>query len=346
MKSAIGQRHYGAYANGLQPKRKPASFNTEYNRMLRASLGRSGHVAPVMRKSVPPYLAKVLAEASRSQNEWGGGVDFELLQNEPERMLMVRGRDDQVQRDADMELPFHTHPPPWDGMTGFTVNIFPSPTDVTNTKFGKPELIAARDNDGRTRYVLVRSTRPIQQKHYKKQLQDTFDAIIAMYKYPFETREDRARFGREYRKACNELGYDFMHVKLDQHVLEVLRDDKPEYAVQFRRKATSERKIVASFNQAGFDPGVHAAFRDGRLHLIWTGPPGMVDPEKLAAWMARNNLSVRGHDINKYPYNKHHTQHYELHYDPGERTANEPGGKSHRESRRPRWPARRGRGVK
>lgn len=331
MESRIGKAHFKqAHIE------KKTTFNREYNKLLRlAGIGTGGQNSQVMRKSVPSYIAKLLAGASSSKNEWGGGMDFELLEQQPERVLMNRGRTDQVLRDdPDFELNFHTHPP-HKGERGFTLDVFPSGADCAITRFGKPELIAVQDNDGRMRFILVRALKHVKQYHFKKQIDDILHTLLSKYQYPFPTREERKKFGVEYRKALNDLGYDFTYIKLDQHVIEMDRDDKTERVVRLPRKSRIERKLLASFKQSGFDPSINTWFNYGYMYVSWEGPRDL-DASKLQQWCNEHGMRIIKHEQGQIPGNKFPSHELTIAYERGIPTANEPGGPSWETSGKPK----------
>lgn len=100
---------------------EPKTFDTKFNKM------RDDHPGELMAKSIPPDLKKALGDMATSPREYGVAIDFEALDNMPERIVVNRGDDRSIFYDADFELNAHTHPP-----SGFQHSQSKGPNGINN----------------------------------------------------------------------------------------------------------------------------------------------------------------------------------------------------------------------
>jgi len=270
----------------VEGKKEPKSFDAKYDQKVHDDKG-------MMRKKLPEHVRDAVGDLARSRNEYAIGVDFEALDDLPERILINRGSESMVQRDADFELHLHTHPPTGLGHSkaegawwtdedkkeikpGFGITGTPSGGDLAATNFYHPNIIAYIDESGQRRYVLVRSlhkTRLPTSSEWKIE-RAHFDGIVRALLglkadeawSGFKTRAQRNEFMQKFKKALNEEGYDFKATTL-RHVIPVRFDDNDERKLELPRYNTLAKQVQRDFKARQFlvEAGVHGWFTsDGK----------------------------------------------------------------------------------
>lgn len=241
--------------------RPATTFEEKYQQLVEED--EKKRVPETMLKTVPDHVREALKNLSRSKNEYAIGIDFEENMDLPERVHANRGDTSSVLRDEDMELCIHTHPPSGyheslesKEMTPKNKNAFgtgpiPSGSDMITTEFNKPSVIVHVDEDGKEKFVLVRSIKKnpgvMNKINARRKLNHDINMILTN-KFPLKTRKVRDDAIEEIRKLANEQGYDFEETTLENPI-RVKLDDRDERTLHLKRYNSYARRIMRDFNK-------------------------------------------------------------------------------------------------